>query len=641
MTNKQFLLVATPFVLFLLTIGYCVPKSTVTLAETVQIKKHYMQHIGQMDSAVTVLKKMVKSDAPLTAIHQAFYNARLTYKQIEFLAEYYNPYTAKHINGPAIDEVEEDDPLQKIVPPNGFQVIEELLFPAYDSENKLEVLREISVLHASVNRLNLVTQTTKMADRHIFDAMRQQIYRIITLGITGFDSPIAFHSMPEAATSLQSLKQTFLIYQPQLTEKSPELLAQTEKAFDASIAYLQKNQDFNSFDRVAFITDYANALSASLADAQQALQIPAPAGLRAFSPTAKTLFDKDAFNADYYAPDHDSHLTVARAELGKILFFDPILSGNNYRSCASCHNPDKAFADGQAKSIAFDFKGQVSRNAPTIINAGLQRSLFHDMRVVYLEDQASDVLANEKEMHGSFKKATVLVAQSLEYVEMFKKAFPGQTANENTVTEQQMKVAIASYVRSLTGMNSRFDQYMRGDKTQLSAREKSGLNLFMGKAKCATCHFVPLFNGTVPPEFDHTEAEIIGVPASTDTLHPTLDADLGKFALYQINLHKFAFKTPTLRNVALTAPYMHNGVYTTMEEVVDFYNKGGGAGLGIDVPNQTLPADPLHLTLQEKKDLVAFMQTLTDTTGFTARPERLPAFPHQLAVSKRQIGGKY
>jgi cytochrome c peroxidase len=336
-----------------------------------------------------------------------------------------------------------------------------------------------------------------------------------------------------------------------------------------------------------------------------------------------------------------SRRTPERVELGKMLFFDPVLSGNNSRSCASCHHPEKAFTDGQTKSIAFNFAGQVNRNAPTIINAGLQRSLFHDMRVVFLEDQASDVLSNEAEMHGSLAAAVETLKVSPEYKTLFGRAFP-EAAGEDAVNERHLKTAIASYVRSLTSFNSRFDQYMRGDSTKLTALEKTGFNVFMGKAKCATCHFMPLFNGTVPPNFEHTEAEIIGVPATTDTLHPELDPDPGKFGLFKKDLHRFAFKTPTVRNVELTAPYMHNGVYQTLEAVVEFYNKGGGQGLGLDLPTQTLPADPLNLTELEKQALVAFMRSLTDTSAVARSvPERLPAFPGKVALTGRKIGGEY
>jgi cytochrome c peroxidase len=198
---------------------------------------------------------------------------------------------------------------------------------------------------------------------------------------------------------------------------------------------------------------------------------------------------------------------------------------------------------------------------------------------------------------------------------LFKNAFADA---EELVSEDHFTNAIASYLRSLVSLNSRFDQFMNGTGANLNEEEKKGFNLFTGKAKCATCHFMPLFNGVAPPYFSEAESEVLGVPATADTVHPVLDADEGKYGLYPISIFRFAFKTPTLRNIALTAPYMHNGVYKTLEEVIDFYDRGGGTGLGIAPINQTLPASRLQLTPVEKKQLVAFLQTLTDTVRMRA-----------------------
>jgi cytochrome c peroxidase len=133
----------------------------------------------------------------------------------------------------------------------------------------------------------------------------------------------------------------------------------------------------------------------------------------------------------------------------------------------------------------------------------------------------------------------------------------------------------------------------------------------MGKAKCGTCHFMPLFNGVVPPHFNTMESEVIGVP-STNKSPYTLDADSGKYSMYQSMLHLHAFKTPTIRNASKTAPYMHNGVYADLQSVLDFYNKGGGKGLGINVTNQTLPSNPLNLSTTEIQAIIQFIETLTD-----------------------------
>jgi cytochrome c peroxidase len=638
MTSKQFLYLLGPFIVFLLFLGMCMPRRT-PVTEAAQIKQTYLQHIDNLDSALAILLNRINENASATAIRQAFYQARLSYKQIEFITEYYHPHTAKAINGPAIDEVEEDDPLQNIVPATGFQVAEQWLFPEYQIAPKVDLLQEISLIKSSLNRLRLTAETTSFNDKHIFEAVRQQIFRMITLGISGFDSPLALYSIPEAASSLKTLQETLAFYHHTLQQKSPALSSKLDNTFTRAIAFLQAHPDFNSFDRAAFITDYANPLTSSLAEARQILHIAVPGDLRAFSSDALTLFDEGAFQVDYYAPAYEAHITPERTLLGQMLFFDPLLSGDGSRSCASCHNPAKAFTDAKAKSIAFNFEGVVRRNAPTIINAALQRSLFHDMRVHFLEDQASDVLGNKREMHGSFKKVVKVLNQSPEYIELFARSF--NTTPQSALTEDNIKIAIASYVRSLISLNSRFDQYMRGDKSQLNRQEMKGFNVFMGKGKCGTCHFMPLFNGTVPPDFTTTEAEILGVPATKDTLHPVLDEDLGKFALHQKDLHKFAFKTPSIRNIALTAPYMHNGVFESMEEVIDFYNRGGGQGLGINLPTQTLPADQLRLSKEEKQALIAFMKSLTDTDGLKNSPTVLPSFPGQHTLNKRKIGGTY
>jgi cytochrome c peroxidase len=190
---------------------------------------------------------------------------------------------------------------------------------------------------------------------------------------------------------------------------------------------------------------------------------------------------------------------------------------------------------------------------------------------------------------------------------------------EHAVTARAVQTALASYVRSLTAYDAPFDRAIRGEAA-LDASARRGFNLFMGKAACGTCHFAPLFNGTVPPEFVLSEPEVIGVPAKLGPAIPKLDPDIGRGAIDRRSGFLHAFKTPTVRNAALGGPYMHNGAFRTLDEVIDFYDRGGGAGLGIDVPNQTLSSRPLHLQPGERADLIAFLRTLVDTAGLTARP---------------------
>ena len=180
------------------------------------------------------------------------------------------------------------------------------------------------------------------------------------------------------------------------------------------------------------------------------------------------------------------------------------------------------------------------------------------------------------------------------------------------ISPLHLRQALAAYVRSLVALNSRFDRATRGDTALLTPVEKRGFNLFMGKAACGTCHFAPLFSGDTPPLYHASDVEVIGTPVSP--MHPAqLDADSGRARLDHLPSHLRAFKTPSLRNVALTAPYMHHGRFATLDEVLRFYDGGGGLGAGAKLTNQTLSGDSLHLTSDERRAIIAFLGTLTDT----------------------------
>ncbi|MBG6111209.1 cytochrome c peroxidase [Flavobacterium sp. CG_9.10] len=546
---------------------------------------------------ISRLELLVQSDSKPTQIQKQFLQAHQSYKRVEMISEYYFPVVSKSINGPALAEFEEDE--GKTVPPEGFQVIEEFLFPKYDPRSKEELLKEIGIVSANLKRLDKVSQTNELTDSHIFDAMRLEVFRIITLGITGFDSPIVQNSIPEAVSSLESIEEYYQIY----LDNSEDLIAKSVlKTIKTGKEYLHKNTKFNEFDRAVFIREIANPLSKGLYRTQMELKIPLIKEVRGLKTTAQTLFDATAFDAEAFSGFPDYKTTPEKIELGKLLFNDPILSGNNSRSCASCHHSENAFTDGLEKAVSLDGKSLVKRNTPTLSNIAFQRVFFSDSRVNYLEDQAIAVITNENEMHGSLKKSVLALKTNGRYAAKFQKAFP-----KKAIDEFAIKNALASYIRSLSNYDSKFDEFMRGEE-KFDLDEIAGFNLFAGKAKCATCHFIPLTNGTVPPSFIKSESEVLGVPNA----NKKLDADLGRFESTKAEINRNSFKTPTIRNVALTAPYMHNGVFKTLEEVIDFYNDGGGKGLGFNLPNQTLPEDKLNLTSIEKKQLIAFMKTLTD-----------------------------
>ena len=574
-----------------------------------RVKAFQLQQIAQADTSLKTLRNLVQAGVSADKLQKAFKQARLDYKKAEFLVEYYTPVTAKSINGAPIPAMDDNDQ-HRIDLPEGFQVIEPLLFPTYNVANKTELLKQLDITIPSFKRLKQLTENQELADAQIFDAIRMEVFRIITQGITGFDAPIAQNSMEEAAASLSTLNQVLTFYKTSLEEKDPSLYGELNSLIRKGSRYLINHRDFNGFDRMAFILNYGNPLSATLLKTSSALGINKFPEIRGLNANAKTLFDQGAFNADYYTASYDDHSSPAKIALGKRLFFDPILSGTGTRTCGSCHQPAKAFTDGLVKSESIDGKKQIRRNTPTLLNAGLQPALFYDNRVAYLEDQATDVINNKDEMHGSLPNAVNRLGKKQDYVAMFNKAYPKA---KSAVNEYNLRNALGSYIRSLNSLNAPFDKFMRGDRTQLTTTEVSGFNLFMGKAKCATCHFAPLFNGTVPPDFRNIETEVIGVPSKLGK--PGIDSDKGKYELRKLPLYLYAFRTPTVRNIALTGPYMHNGVFTTLEQVVDFYNKGGGLSAGADLPNLTLPFDKLSLTPKEEKDIVAFLKKLTDNSA--------------------------
>ncbi len=562
-----------------------------------EVKKAFMQNITNLDSAVSRLQADIRAKQP-AAIQESFKRARIAYKRVEFISAYYSPETTRALNGPNIPEVDDD---LRVNEPQGFQVLEEMVFPEVATDAYPDMLHAADVIRANVNRLRKISETNDLTDSHVFDAMRLEVFRIVSMGITGFDSPVAFHSLPEVASALESMQEQLAHYTA--NSKNNALRSQLDSTIHAAIGYVRKSPDFNAFDRLVFIREYANPLSSQLLDAQKALEIPVFTEKRLLSPAARTLTDSGVFNANYFINFEEQAMTAQRIVLGKMLFFNPILSNNSGRTCATCHQPDKAFTDGEPRSFAVGFNGlRISRNAPTLLNASFQAAQFADSRVTFLEDQASDVIRNPDEMHGSLPDAVAALRKQDEPRRLFEEAYT------DGVTESNLKNAIASYIRSLSSLDSRLDRHFRGSESTLTVEEKTGFNLFMGKAKCATCHFFPLFNGTVPPAYLETESEILGTPATAEG--KTVDPDVGKFVLTKREPHRYAFKTPTVRHVALTAPYMHNGVFRTLEEVVDFYDRGGGNGLGFNLENQTLPFDKLNLTGPEKKALVAFMKIL-------------------------------
>ncbi|GAB3938221.1 cytochrome-c peroxidase [Larkinella terrae] len=598
---------------FVIVFGLLEPKSAGEKNAVRRVKQTFSRNLAAYQSLIhdRFLPLAEKSNSP-DSLKTVFLAARREYKQLEPFTAYYFPASTRLVNGPPLPEVESED--GAVFEPGGLQVIEELIYPKFDPKRRPDLVRELKKLRRELIRYADFWRDTELTDAHVFDALRLQIFRMITLGISGFDTPLCQTAIPEAAVSLETIRTYLSFYENPETggfESLNRMLQQSEN-------YLHTHTGFDSFDRAHFITTFGNPLSANLLAYQQQINIQPFNEVRALRADAKTLFDRNAFNPDFYAPNVSLRSNPAKVILGKKLFSDPILSASDdpaggKRSCASCHQPDKAFTDGLPKNATLNGRNFVRRNTPTLWNVGLQSGQFYDLRSKTLENQSSDVIHNKEEMHGSLERVALLLPKNNEYREAFKKAFPNLTDRIEPIHIQN---ALAAYERSLTSLNSRFDRYMRNERNSsgkpvLTAEELAGFNLFMGKARCGTCHFLPLFNGTVPPVFTQTESEVIGVPVRPG--QKTIDPDRGRYDRFALEPLKYAFKTPTVRNIAMTAPYMHNGSFRTLEEVVEFYNEGGGKGLGIVLNNQTLSAEKLNLSPQEKTALIAFLKSLSES----------------------------
>ncbi|WP_394972144.1 cytochrome-c peroxidase [uncultured Croceitalea sp.] len=549
---------------------------------------HYIDTLGKISVESEVAKKM-------------FIKMRTSFKKAEAYGAYLNPEVGHRVNGPALPILTEDT--QKILLPVGIQKIEESIYDGPLSQERY--LKELSITKGMLSNLARNIKEKELNPQRFFIAIHQQLMRILSLSLSGFDSPLSKLGINEAGISLSSLKDVYqLSLKRMVQEKYPKLDIEFQERLKNAIDYTAANSDFESFDRFTFIKNYFNDVMRTWIAIRKELDIWNPIDNKPFNFNAETFFDEDAFNVNFFADVTNKKSNKTQIALGEKLFFDNNLSKGAKMSCATCHNPKKGWADDMVMNV--DNNGKpLKRNTPTIINAAFQQSFFWDGRASNLMDQITSVFTNEQEFDSSVHQFSNEILIDSTYTQLFIKAYGGVSTKNTDIIK-----ALSAYIGTLKGFNSKFDKNMRGEENTFTDEEKLGFNIYMGKALCATCHFIPLTNGTVPPFFSEHEKEVIGVPETK--ANKVLDDDLGIYWLNEKEVQKGMFKTPTVRNTEQTAPYMHNGVYETLEEVIDFYNKGGGAGLGFDLPYQTLPFDKLNLTEKEENALVAFVKTLTN-----------------------------
>jgi cytochrome c peroxidase len=558
------------------------------------------------------------------ALKKQVERTRLVYKEIEFIFDYYQTfYNGTYINGAPLPKVSEYFEADKVIPPGGLQALDEAVYEAASIENLQHIKVLANGLKERVDFISQIHLPINLKSSQIIECIRSGIVRIFTLGVTGFDTPGSVNGLQESYVSWQSMETTFLYFESSITPEAKAEFEAIKKLFSQGKKVLNANTHFNDFDRLSFLKEVVNPLYAALLEFQNLNNIVLePYKKHAQNYQARNIFDVDFLNTDFYSElvylPLDNPKTIA---LGELLFQDPQLSKDNMMSCASCHNPNKGFSDGLAKSISNQEGVFTERNAQTLMDAGYSTRYFWDMRASDLERQVIHVIDNDLEFNTDFDAIVNKLNKNPNYNKLFKEAYGG--INTEDINQRSISNALAAYVNSLKSFNSPFDKYVRNETKDYPDNAKRGFNLFMGKAACGSCHFAPVFNGTIPPFYLESESEVLGITQGFDSIGPKLDTDLGRMANgLKLDNHPFlknSFKTVTVRNIALTAPYMHNGLFDTLEEVLAFYNLGGGAGMGLEVENQTLPDTPLDLSQQEIADIIAFMETLTDTSGYGDR----------------------
>lgn len=328
-------------------------------------------------------------------------------------------------------------------------------------------------------------------------------------------------------------------------------------------------------------------------------------------------FPKMVLRADNPLP---ATIDDERVQLGRLLFFDPILSGANDISCATCHHPDLGFTDARGLSMGKGGQGIgaersggaiVKRGAPTIWNSAYNHKQFWDGRAEDLEEQANGPITSDIEMNENPETLVKELKAIPEYARRFDSAFAGSEGS--AVSLDNVQKAVAAFERTLTANNSPFDRFVRGELGALTPEQRRGFNLFRsGRTRCFECHGAPTFA--------NRDFKIIGVP-EVDGAQP----DYGRFEVTKGEGNKYAFKVPTLRNVVLNAPYMHNGKFKTLEEVLDFYAAGGGPGVGFKEPKVDDKIHSYEITAEEKRELIAFMFALTDESNLPEFPDKVPS----------------
>ncbi|MBL7901996.1 MAG: cytochrome C peroxidase [Bacteroidia bacterium] len=568
---------------------------------------------------------------------------RKVLKGLDFWFRYLEPTTYKKINGPLPVEWETEvfEKFEKPYRREGAGYTLALLYLDEAESGKDSVLH---LLQASLNATGVYLQdsmVTRLLDPgHFYFCNRLFLLNLAAIYTSGFDCPDPDAILPELHAMLLNTGNIYLAYSKaypglMLNEEYLSLYKQTIGFVEASL------NSYDTFDHFVFIRDYVNPLYSLNQSAIRGHQLSSRSVVDySLNKQNNSLFDKQLYTAQnikgHFRRVQDPKALAEIEALGKLLFYDPLFSANNKRACASCHKSQSYFADENVTShLQLSAQSFLDRNTPSLVNSMYNHLIMADGKLLDLQEQVKAVVSNSLEMGEQPENVLKKILSCKDYKKRLS-TIKAYVPEDREIGFEHLASAITFYYGKFSKQSSDFDAAMN-KKAEVNAEVKAGFNLFMGKAQCATCHFVPHFNGVKPP-YVGSEFEVLGVPA--DTNYTRLSSDVGRYAVNPAPETHRAFRTGSLRNISRTAPYMHNGVFKTLEQVIDFYNDGGGAGHGLVVPNQTLSSDSLHLNAMEKKQLLAFMKALDEHIVVDAQPAELPMSKNK-ALNSRKVGGEF
>lgn len=609
----------------------------------------YNNKISQFENEQEELIKLVEAQpdvihsSNLDLIRKEIRESRLKLKSIDFWLRYLEPILYKRINSPLPVEWE-TEVFEKFEAPYkregfGLTLAEQYLDEPDPKKTELLKLLYESRFAISGFQSDSIRSMLKRPD-HLFFANRLYLLNLSAIYTTGFECPDPENILPELSAMIVSVKEIYQSFNNSFPTKAfPGEYLDLHTRMEEFV--LSQPKDPNDFNHFVFIKDYVNPLYAINQKLIRAYEVYSRSyNDYSLNDANNSIFDKDLYTGQnrkgiYIRVDDEATLKEIKT-IGKLLFYDPILSSNGKRSCASCHKPTEYFTDTTVTShLTYDKQGQLLRNTPSLINVVYNHLLMMDGKHISLQDQAKDVISNHLEMGLELEKVIGNVMSCDVYEKAFKK-FRKLTPQYPELSVDHIVSAITLFYSDFSDQAAPFDRAMN-KKATLDEESIKGFNLFMGKTGCATCHFVPNFNGVKPP-YIGSEFEVLGVPVNKDS--DELDKDSGRYKINPAGEMLHAFRTGSLRNSSFTKPYMHHGMYATMDDVIDFYDAGGGQGKKIVISNQTLPADSLRLTKEEKHALKKFLQTLDEDIIFPAPPSKLPE--SRLEIYRgRKIGGEY